>query len=285
MRGCDLQMNNLISIQNQEGQLVVSSRQVAEHFEKEHRNVIRDIESIIEGMLKIEQPQETLIGVVQNWADLFIESQYQHEQNKQWYKEYLLTRDGFTLLAMGFTGRKALEWKLKYIEAFNKMEVTLKESQPSLQDLSPQLQFMINMEQEQKKMQQQLNQVNHHALDAKSQAEEAKKEIQGMRDVITLDHSQWREEVKKIVVAIAHKFGGNQYIQDVWKESYALLEQRGKTKLEIRLTNRRKNILAETGSKSKADKYTKLDVIGEEAKIRETFIAIVKEMAIKYGVA
>lgn len=109
-------MNELIIIENQEGKLVVSSRKVTEHFEKEHRNVVRDIESIIEGMLKIEQTQEK-----------FIESQYQHEQNKQFYKEYLLTRDGFTLLAMGFTGAKALEWKLKYIEAFNKMEQQIKD--------------------------------------------------------------------------------------------------------------------------------------------------------------
>ncbi len=195
-------------------------------------------------------------------------------------KLYLWTEKGALYHAKSLGTDRAWQVYEELVENYFSIQ-----NQPSLQDLSPQLQFMINMEQEQKKMQQQLNQVNHHALDAKSQAEEAKKEIQGMRDVITLDHSQWREEVKKIVVAIAHKFGGNQYIQDVWKESYALLEQRGKTKLEIRLTNRRKNILAETGSKSKADKYTKLDVIGEEAKIRETFIAIVKEMAIKYGVA
>ena len=43
------------------------------------------------------------------------------------YKEYLMNRDGFSLLAMGFTGKKALQWKLKYIEAFNEMEETLKQ--------------------------------------------------------------------------------------------------------------------------------------------------------------
>ena len=41
-------------------------------------------------------------------------------------KIYLMNRDGFSLLCMGFTGKKALEWKLKYIDAFNKMEETLK---------------------------------------------------------------------------------------------------------------------------------------------------------------
>ena len=100
---------------------MVGSRQIAEHFEKEHRNVVRDIENLVERA-----------GSAQKCAPLFIEAEYQHDQNKQFYKEYLLTRDGFSLLVMGFTGRKALEWKLKYIEAFNQMERRLKERPMSI---------------------------------------------------------------------------------------------------------------------------------------------------------
>ncbi|CDC47152.1 putative uncharacterized protein [Clostridium sp. CAG:58] len=55
----------------------------------------------------------------------FIGSEYVGENGRK-YKEYLVTRDGFSLLAMGFTGEKALKWKLKYIEAFNAMESELK---------------------------------------------------------------------------------------------------------------------------------------------------------------
>ncbi|HHX11580.1 MAG TPA: phage antirepressor Ant [Clostridiales bacterium] len=106
---------DLINIENRKGNLVVSSREVAKNFDKEHKHVIRDIANI------------QTDGVAQNWADLFIETEYQHEQNKQFYREYLLTRDGFSLLAMGFTGKKALEWKLKYIEVFSKMEQELRE--------------------------------------------------------------------------------------------------------------------------------------------------------------
>lgn len=51
---------------------------------------------------------------------------YENEQNKQKYIQYLVTQRGFSLLVMGFTGAKALEWKLKYIEAFNKMEQAIK---------------------------------------------------------------------------------------------------------------------------------------------------------------
>ena len=55
----------------------------------------------------------------------FIPSEYVGENGRK-YKEYLITRDGFSLLAMGFSGEKALKWKLKYIEAFNAMEAELK---------------------------------------------------------------------------------------------------------------------------------------------------------------
>ena len=108
-------MTNLIKVQN--GKLVVSSREVAENFEKRHDHILRDLDDIKS-------------GVTQNWGDLFYETTYIHEQNKQEYREVLMNRDGFTLLAMGFTGSKALQWKLKYIEAFNKMEQTLKKGQP-----------------------------------------------------------------------------------------------------------------------------------------------------------
>ena len=106
---------NLIQLENKNGVAVVSSRVVAKDFGKRHDHVLRGIEEIMSNE-----------GVPQNWGDLFIESQYQHPQNKQWYKEYLLTRDGFSLLVMGFTGKEALQWKLKYIEAFNKMEEMIK---------------------------------------------------------------------------------------------------------------------------------------------------------------
>ncbi|MBK4840640.1 rha family phage regulatory protein [Enterococcus faecium] len=71
-------------------------------------------------------------GVAENWADLFWEDTYVHPQNKQSYRIIYMNRDGFSLLAMGFTGKKALSFKLQYIEAFNKMEKELKDQLPSI---------------------------------------------------------------------------------------------------------------------------------------------------------
>lgn len=98
-----------------EKQAVTSSLQVADTFDKNHRDVLKAVDEIKE-------------GVAQKFADLFWEDKYVHPQNKQPYRVIYMTRDGFTLLAMGFNGKKALEFKLKYIDAFNEMDEAIRKS-------------------------------------------------------------------------------------------------------------------------------------------------------------
>lgn len=107
-------MTDLINIVENNGQLVVSSREVARNFGKRHDHVIRHIEEVIRGIPHLGN------------TPMFFKNTYIHEQNNQKYAEYIMNRDGFSLLVMGFTGKSALEWKLKYIEAFNAMEQKLK---------------------------------------------------------------------------------------------------------------------------------------------------------------
>lgn len=108
----DLFLIDSIKFYNKNNILTVSSLEVAKNFGKEHKNVIQAIENI-----KAENSAVTT---------MFIESTYQAGTGKN-YKYYEITRDGLSLLVMGFTGKKALEWKLKYIRAFNLMEAKLKE--------------------------------------------------------------------------------------------------------------------------------------------------------------
>lgn len=100
---------------------VVSSRIIADRFGKRHNNLLASIKELVKGLLENKQTPR----------DYFIRSDYQDEQNNQHYPEYLCTRDGFSLLVMGFTGQKAMEWKIKYIQAFNAMESFIKERQSS----------------------------------------------------------------------------------------------------------------------------------------------------------
>ena len=81
-------------------------------------------------MEKIAKLEEE-IQPAENSARYFIRSEYVDLKGES-RKEYLLSRDGFSLIVMGFTGKKALEWKLKYIDAFNKMEDLLKSQNKAL---------------------------------------------------------------------------------------------------------------------------------------------------------
>lgn len=99
-------------LMEREGKPVVSSRYVAQVFEKEHKNVLESIRNIIES--------KSVMG--EEFGRLnFRPSSYKNAQNKN-QPEYLLTRDGFTILVMGFTGEKAMEFKIAYINRFNDME-------------------------------------------------------------------------------------------------------------------------------------------------------------------
>ena len=103
-------MENLVEVKN--NQVVTSSRQVAKFFGKLHKNVLQTIENI-----KAEN------SAVTTW---FYKTSYSAGTGKQ-YPEYYMNRDGFSLLVMGFTGQKAIEWKIKYIQAFNQMEEALRQ--------------------------------------------------------------------------------------------------------------------------------------------------------------
>lgn len=109
-------------IQVKENETVTTSLLVAEKFNKNHRDVLRKIESMI---------SEIETGVKLRSLNFFEKSEHK-DAHGQTRPMYFMNRDGFTLLAMGFTGKEALAWKLKYIEAFNEMEKKL--HSPTLTD-------------------------------------------------------------------------------------------------------------------------------------------------------
>lgn len=111
-----------ISVSSVGGSIVVRSTDVAAVFGKRHNHVLRDIDTILR-MASAHNPSMD--------SELFRETTFTNSRSRK-YREFLMNRDGFALLAMGFLGEKAFAWKLKYIEAFNKMEKSLLSSEKGL---------------------------------------------------------------------------------------------------------------------------------------------------------
>lgn len=128
-----------IILSTQNGEPVASSRQIAESFEKNHRDVLRAVDGLKED--------------VRNFAQMFFEAEAPDSYGRP-QRIYLMNRDGFTLLAMGFTGKAALEWKLKYIQAFNEMEKKL--NAPQMPKLSKEMQALFLLDDRTQKQEQRL---------------------------------------------------------------------------------------------------------------------------------
>lgn len=157
-----------IILSTQNGEPVASSRQIAENFGKEHKNVIQAVANL----------------VAENSAakSMFYETTFEN-RGKQ-YPMYLMNRDGFSLLVMGFTGKAALEWKLKYIQAFNEMEKKL--ATPQMPKLSKELHALF-------------------LLDDRTQRQEQR--LTALENTMTVDYNQQRVLRKSISRAVISALG------------------------------------------------------------------------------
>lgn len=104
-----------------DGHVTTTSLDVARHFGKRHDNVLDSIRRLL-----AQLPAERAL----NFQETFIDVPGPNGATRS-EPAYRITRDGFTLLAMGFTGARALEFKLAYLDAFNRMEAEVSQRQAS----------------------------------------------------------------------------------------------------------------------------------------------------------
>lgn len=109
--------NNLVHMFK--NQVVVSSVQLAEHFDKRHCDILRLLNALLRSANK------------QRLSKHFFKSNYKDETGKN-NTMYLMDRDGFSLLVMSFKGEKALKWKLDFSDAFNAMEQEIRNNEHKL---------------------------------------------------------------------------------------------------------------------------------------------------------
>ncbi|MCR1953145.1 ORF6N domain-containing protein [Clostridium sp. DSM 100503] len=195
----------------------------------------------------------------------------------------LITESGYLMLVKSL--QDDLAWKVQRELVNNYFRVKENVQALNTSELSPELQMfnqifrsLANNELEQKRL-------NAEIKEVKEETKEVKEEIQGIRDVVAINTStvSWREECRKLIVKMAHSLGGNKFIGDVNREVYDLMRTRLKCKLDVQLTNMRRRMADEGVCKSKRDKLNYLDVINRDSRLIEGYVAIVKELDIKYG--
>lgn len=150
--------------------------------------------------------------------------------------------------------------------------------QSQFADLSPQLQVLIQMETRQK-------QIEARQAEQATALAGLEQKIQNTCEVIALDKTAWRKDSEHLINKIARATGeGYGSIRLVYEEIYRSIESRAGVSLNTRLTNKRNRMAGEGVCKSKRDKLTRIDIIAEDKKLIEIYVAIVKELAVKYGV-
>lgn len=177
----------------------------------------------------------------------------------------LLTESGYLMLVKSFTDELAWKVQRQLVKSYFAVQQIVSG------ELSPQLQLLINMEMKQKEHDQKL--------------EELDNKVDSIKEVVALRPNAWRKESSSIINKIAQKLGGYEHIKLIREESYRTLEERMHVALNIRLANKKKTNALNGMCKSKLDKLNQLDVIADDPKLIEGYIAIIKEMAIKYGIS
>lgn len=231
---------SLVELRND--QIVVSSRSVAENFGKEHRTILRDVREIL---------------AAQNCAArFFMESTYEN-RGKQ-YPEYLMNRDGFSLLVMGFTGKKALDWKLRYIDAFNQMEERLRCRPLPQMSMMEMIAEIAKQEVENEKR---LVALEEHAESTNRVTAELERKVDALGNTIT-SVDTLEQDVKSLVTRMYHH-GYADSPKDAYGMIYSEMSQFG-----IRLKQRWDNL------ERKGNPYkSKLRMIMDDPKMRAALLS------------
>ena len=188
--------------------------------------------------------------------------------------DYRLTAHFAKKLSMKGNGERAEKAR----EYFTRLEEKAKQKAIDLSQLSPELQMFQKI----------FNSVAQQQLEQKRQAaklDHVEQRVESIREVVAMDTTSWRDDTGNILRKIGMELGGGQAYSQVRTESYELLSKRMGVNLKQRLTNKRRRMADEGICKSTRDKLSYVDIIAEDKKLIEGYTAIVKELAIRYGVA
>lgn len=186
----------------------------------------------------------------------------------------VVTESGYYMLVKSFTDELSWDVQRQLVNGYFRAN----QMQSMISDLSPQLQALIQMETRQKQLEVKQAQQDTAIADLGQR-------LTNTCEVIALDKNSWRKDTQHLIAKIATATGdGCGNIRQVYEEIYKAVESRAGVALNIRLTNKRNRMAGEGVCRSKIDKLNKVDIIAEDKKLIEIYVAIVKELAVRYGV-
>lgn len=235
-------------------QPTVSSKDVARDFGKRHDNVMQAIEAMKKDVL--------------TFKEMFFETLEPDSYGRN-QRVYRMNRDGFSLLAMGFTGKDALVWKLKYIEAFNKMEAELSDPKPltTAQMLLAQAQVLVDIENR-------MNQMEEEAKKTRTAIQET------VQVLATPTPKDWQGEMNDIVKRLCMEYGLS--FQHFWSELYEEVENIAKVDLLRRVTFKKRRMKESGARLADINMVNRLSVIAEDTKLRPICEGILRRRQARY---
>ncbi|HGF8103088.1 TPA: antA/AntB antirepressor family protein [Enterococcus faecium] len=181
-------------------------------------------------------------------------------------QDYALTLDIAKHLAMQSKTKKGKEIRTYFIQ----VEKEYKQQLLDTSKLSPELQMFQGI----------FNAVAKQELETKRLATQ----MENITEIVALNTTDWRRDCRNFVNKMAQTQGGYGAYQEIQTAIYEEVDRRAGSSLKTRLTNLRNRMAGEGVSKSKRDKTNKLDVIESDKRLKEIYLSVVKDFAIKYGV-
>ena len=210
-------MNRLGKVVSEKnGQATTTSRKVAKTFEKRHDHVLRDVENILQNsFLKFEESNSEISfpkfgepNLITEFSRLNFELSNYKSRGKT-YPEYTMTKDGFTLLVMGYSGEKAMRFKVEYIQKFNEMAEFIRSLQTAKLEFPALTNAIMKAHEEPKHyhFSNELNMINKIVLGMTArQFKDSKgldyKKVKSIRPYLTTDQIKAIEELQRIDIGL-----------------------------------------------------------------------------------
>lgn len=260
---------NELQLINKCGVFYADSRQVAEMISKDHAMLMRDIRKYV----------NVLTNANLQALDFFVKATYTDSKGES-RPCYLLSRKGCDMVANKMTGDKGILFTAEYVTRFDEMERTLKNNVPvSAEELFLQSAKLFA------EHGREIKALKNVAAAQNSRIGDMEKKVQLVYDCTTITHGNWRTHVRPLINEIAKYIpvlDNADRFSAAWQESYRRLEREFNCNLTLRVNNKRERLRLAGATKKVIDKVNNLDIIGEDKRLIECYISILKRMVLEY---